>query len=314
MRVLFLGSPELAVIPLEALAQAGYTIVGVVTQPDRPAGRRQELTPPPVKVAAERLGLPVLQPATLRDAAAVAQLAALQPTVGVVAAYGEILRQNVLAIPPLGYLNIHPSLLPRYRGPAPVTGAILAGDTLSGVSVMLLERGMDSGPLLAQQAVPLPADARAGAFTTEMFHLGSQLLLDVLPRYARGELVPQPQDHSRATITGIIKKQDGLIDWHLPAVQIERMVRAYDPWPGAYTFWQGQQLKVLEAHLHAATSTAAPGTILPERTHLLVACGSGVLELRTVQPASKRAMAGSAWRNGQREAGGQQFQFSISSS
>ncbi len=311
MRVLFLGSPELAVIPLEALAQAGYEIVGAVTQPDRPAGRRQARTAPPVKVAAERLGLPVLQPTTLRDADAVAQLAALRPDVGVVAAYGEILRQNVLDIPPLGYLNIHPSLLPRYRGPAPVTGAILAGDTESGVSVMLLERGMDSGPLLAQQAVPLPPDARAGAFTTAMFHLGSQLLLDVLPRYARGELTPQPQDHRRATVTRMITKQDGLIDWHLPAVQIERMVRAYDPWPAAYTFWQGQQLKVLEARLHPTTSTAPAGTILPERAHLLVACGSGVLELCRVQPASKRAMTARAWRNGQREVEGQQFQSSV---
>lgn len=307
MRILFLGSPEIAVIPLEALAQAGYELVGVVTQPDRPAGRRNLLTPPPVKVAAERLGLPVVQPATLRDAAAVAQLAALQPEVGVVAAYGEILRQNVLDIPPLGYLNIHPSLLPLYRGPAPVTGAILAGDTTSGVSVMLLERGMDSGPLLAQQAVPLPADARAGAFTTAMFHLGSRLLLDVLPRYAQGALTPQPQDHSRATFTGMITKQDGLIDWHLPATQIERMVRAYDPWPGAYTMWQGQPFKVLAAHPHPTASPAPPGTILPHRADLLVACGSGVLELRTVQPAGKRAMAGNAWRNGQRDVDQQQF-------
>jgi methionyl-tRNA formyltransferase len=308
MRIIFLGSPAIAVIPLEALVRAGYQIVAVVTQPDRPAGRRNMLTPPPVKLAAERLGLPVFQPQTLRELAAVAHIAALQPDLGVVAAYGEILRKNVLELPPLGYLNIHPSLLPRYRGPAPVTGAILAGDPETGVSVMRLDSGMDSGPILAQQAVPLPPDARAGNFTMAMFELGSQLLLDVLPAYIHGTLIPQPQDHSRATFTAMLRKQDGQVDWRMPAVQIERMVRAYDPWPGTYTFWKGQQLKLLDVGVRPDLPPTHPiGTLWSEAGQPLVTTGTDVLELRQVQPAGKRPMTGAVWLNGQRNAIGQQF-------
>ena len=181
MRLIFLGSPQFAVHPLEALAAAGHTIAAVITQPDRPAGRDRRLTPPPVKLAAQALGLPVLQPESLRDPAVVEQLAALRPDVGVVAAYGEILRKNVLAIPPLGYLNIHPSLLPLHRGPTPVAGAIMAGERETGVSVMRLDPGMDSGPLLAQVVVALPADARAGPLTDALFQLGARLLVDSLP-------------------------------------------------------------------------------------------------------------------------------------
>jgi len=310
MRIIFLGSPAIAVIPLEALVRAGYQIVAVVTQPDRPAGRRNMLTPPPVKLAAERLGLPVFQPQTLRELAAVAHIAALQPDLGVVAAYGEILRKNVLELPPLGYLNIHPSLLPRYRGPAPITGAILAGDPETGVSVMRLDSGMDSGPILAQQAVPLPPDARAGNFTMAMFELGSQLLLDVLPAYIHGTLIPQPQDHSRATFTAMLRKQDGQVDWHMPAVQIERMVRAYDPWPGTYTFWKGQQLKLLDVGVRPDLPPTHPiGTLWSEAGQPLVTTGTDVLELRQVQPAGKRPMTGAVWLNGQRNAIGQQFDF-----
>ncbi len=310
MRIIFLGSPAIAVIPLEALVRAGYQIVAVVTQPDRPAGRRNMLTPPPVKLAAERLGLPVFQPQTLRELAAVAHIAAFQPDLGVVAAYGEILRKNVLELPPLGYLNIHPSLLPRYRGPAPVTGAILAGDPETGVSVMRLDSGMDSGPILAQQAVPLPPDARAGDFTMAMFELGSQLLLDVLPAYIHGTLIPQPQDHSRATFTAMLRKQDGQVDWRMPAVQIERMVRAYDPWPGTYTFWKGQQLKLLDVGVRPDLPPTHPiGTLWSEAGQPLVTTSTDVLELRQVQPAGKRPMTGAVWLNGQRNAIGQQFDF-----
>jgi methionyl-tRNA formyltransferase len=199
MRVIFLGTPEFAALPLEALAlDERYEVVGVVTQPDRPAGRSRTLEPPPVKRAALRLGIPVLQPETLRDPAVVEQLAALRPDVGVIAAYGEILRKGVLAIPPLGYLNIHPSLLPRHRGPTPVPGAILAGDTETGVTVMLLDAKMDSGPILAQRRVPLPPDARTGPLTEELFRLGSKMLVEVLAQYAAGALAAIPQDDSHS--------------------------------------------------------------------------------------------------------------------
>ena len=188
MRVIFLGTPEFAAIPLEALARdARYQVVGVVTQPDRAAGRGRAPEPPPVKRVALQLGIPVFQPESLRDPAAVEQLAALRPDAGVVAAYGEILRKNVLAIPSLGYLNIHPSLLPRHRGPTPVPGAILAGDTETGVTVMLLDAKMDSGPILAAARTALPPAARSGPLTDELFRLGSALLLDALASYAAQE-------------------------------------------------------------------------------------------------------------------------------
>lgn len=305
MRLIFLGSPAFAVHPLEALVAAGHTIAAVITQPDRPAGRERRLTPPPVKVAAERLGLPVLQPVTLRDPNVVAQLAELRPEVGIVAAYGEILRRNVLAIPPLGYLNVHPSLLPRHRGPTPVAGAILAGDRETGVSIMLLDQGMDSGPILAQTVVPLPPDARAGPLTDELFRLGARLLVETLEAYASGALTPQPQDHARATVTRLLKKEDGQIDWSLPAAQIERMTRAYDPWPGAYSHWRGQPLRVLSAAVRPDPPGAAPppGTLLGRGSAggPLVATGQGALELLEVQPAGKRPMPGADWLNGLRD-------------
>lgn len=307
MRIVFMGSPAFAVLPLDALAAAGHTIVGVVTQPDRPAGRDRRLSAPPVKQAAERLGLPVLQPETLRDPQVVAALAALAPDVGVVAAYGEILRRTVLAIPPLGYLNIHPSLLPLHRGPTPVAGAILAGDRETGVTIMRLDSGMDSGPILAQAVVPLPADARAAALTDQLFALGSRLLVELLPRYASGELAPREQEHSQASVTRLLKKEHGAIDWALPALVIERMTRAYDPWPGATTSWRGQPLRLLAAAVDADwAGGAAPGTLVGQggAGGPLVATGSGALELRELQPAGKRAMAGAAWWQGIRQQDG----------
>ncbi|MGQ9876051.1 MAG: methionyl-tRNA formyltransferase [Chloroflexus sp.] len=300
MRILFLGSPSFAVHALEALVAARHEIVGVVTQPDRPAGRERRLTPPPVKIAALAHNLPVLQPERLRDPTVVETLSALQPDVGVVAAYGEILRRAVLSIPPLGYLNIHPSLLPLYRGPTPVAGAILAGETVTGVTIMLLDPGMDSGPILAQAVVDLPPTARAGQLTDELFRIGADLLVQVLPRYARGEIEPRPQDHSRATVTKMLKKEDGRIDWSLPAIVIERMTRAYDPWPGAYTFWRGQPLRIIKAAVVAAEGVRAPGTVSGRSGggHPLVQTGNDALELIEVQPAGRRPMSGSAWLAG----------------
>lgn len=308
MRMLFLGSPSFAVTPLEALAGAGYEIAAVVTQPDRPAGRRRQLSPPPVKQAAERLGLPVLQPETLRDPASIAELAALQPDIAVVAAYGEILRRRVLEIPPLGYLNIHPSLLPRHRGPTPVAGAILAGDSETGVSIMRLDRGMDSGPLLAQVTVPLSSLARTGPLTEELFQLGTSLLLEVLPPYLAGRLQPQEQDHSQATVTRLLSREDSNIDWSLPAIVIERRIRAFDPWPGTASTWRAQPLKILAARVQDGwQGREAPGCLLIADGRPLVSTGSGALELLTVQPAGKRPMSAVDWLQGQRASPGEQF-------
>ncbi len=302
MRILFLGTPAFAAIPLRSLVAAGLEVVGVVTQPDRPAGRGGSMQAPPVKLAATELGLRVLQPATLKEPAVIEQLAALQPDVGVVAAYGEILRKAVLSLPPLGYLNIHPSLLPLYRGPSPVSAAIRAGDAVTGVSVMLLERAMDAGPILAQAVVSLPAKARSGPLTEELFHIGAELLVRVLPLYANGELHAVPQDHSQATFSTLLTKADGELDWQEPALVLERKLRAFDPWPGVWTTVAGAPLKILAAIVEPTQADAPPGTVLPG-DRLLVATGSGMLELQTVQPAGKRPMAGTDWLHGLRDRG-----------
>lgn len=298
MRILFLGTPSFAVQPLRRLVEAGHEIVGVITQPDRPAGRSRSVQPPPVKQAALELGLPIMQPVTLRDEAVVADLQALQPEAGVVAAYGEILRRNVLAIPPLGYLNIHPSLLPLYRGPSPVAAAIRAGDAITGVSVILLERAMDAGPILAQATMPLDGTARTGPLTDHLFGIGADLLAGVLPLYAAGDVTPQPQDHDRATVTRLLTKDDGLLDWSFPATELERAVRAYDPWPGTWTTFKGQSLKILRASVIEASGSDEPGMVLPT-TDLRVMTGAGVLRLDEVQPAGKRPMPGADWKRGQ---------------
>src|SRR3954447_15140042 len=247
MRILFLGTPTFAAWPLRRLVDAGHEIVGVVTQPDRPAGRSRALQAPPVKQVAVELGIPFLQPPTLRDESVVDLLRALRPDVGVVAAYGEILRRVVLEIPPLGYLNIHPSLLPLYRGPAPVAAAIRNGDSAAGVSVILLERAMDAGPILVQATVPLDGSEHTGPLTDRLFELGADLLVKALPLYATGELQPTTQDHDRATFTKMLTRDDGRLDWSLPAVELERAVRAFDPWPGTWTTLDGQPLKILRA-------------------------------------------------------------------
>ncbi|MFL5802204.1 MAG: methionyl-tRNA formyltransferase [Roseiflexaceae bacterium] len=306
LHIVFLGTPDFAAIPLEALTNdQRYTVVGVVTQPDRPAGRGRAPEPPPAKRAALRLGIPVLQPETLRDPSAVAQLAALRPDIGVVAAYGEILRKDVLAIPPLGYLNIHPSLLPRHRGPTPVAGAILAGDAETGVTVMRLESKMDAGPILAQRRVPLAPDARAGELARQLFELGAAMLVEALTPYAAGQIAPVPQNDSQASYTRLLQKSDGAIDWGTPAILIERMTRAYDPWPGAWTSWRGQPLKIIGARAQAGwQGDAPPGALLDRTDGLWVATGAGALELLMVQPAGKRALPAIEWRRGLRDIGG----------
>ncbi len=307
MRVIFLGTPTFATLPLRALVAAGHDVVGVVTQPDRPVGRSRTPQAPPVKQAAMDLGLLVIQPATLRDEAVVEQLRHLRPDVGVVAAYGEILRRNVLDIPPLGYLNVHPSLLPLYRGPTPVTAAILSGDDITGVSIIKLVRAMDAGPIVAQATVPLARDARAGALTDELFKIGSQVLVNVLPLYADGTLQGQAQDDGQATYCKLLTKDDGRIDWTQPALVIERAVRAYDPWPGAWTTWQEQQLKLGTARIDTDWhGRAAPGMVLEGAT-LRVATGSGALEIMELQPAGKRMLPASDWLRGQRTIVGQRL-------
>lgn len=301
MRVIYLGTPHLATIPLRALhAHPGIEIVGVITQPDRPSGRGRVLTPPPVKVCAQELGIrTILQPETLRDDAVVEQIRALQPDIGVVAAYGEILRKNVLSIPPHGYLNIHPSLLPRHRGPAPVTSAILAGDGEVGVSVMRLGSKMDAGPILVQHRQPLMDSDRAGALTESLFHVGARLLCAVIDPYVAGTLIPTPQDDTQATYIGLLSRSDGLIDWHQSATHIDRMIRAYDPWPGCSTNAAGAALRIHDAAVLPNAPAGAPGSIHATTAGPVVVCGSGALRLLQVQPAGGKTMSAADWWRGQ---------------
>jgi methionyl-tRNA formyltransferase len=297
----FMGTPEFAVPALNALHGAGHRIALVVTQPDKPRGRGRKVEPPPIQKTANTLGLPVIQPPSLRDEAAMARLAATAADFFIVVAFGQILRSDVLAMPRRGCINVHASLLPRYRGAAPIPAAILAGDQRTGVTVMLMDEGLDTGPVLAQAEWPIgPADT-AGSLTEALARLGAALLLEVLPGWLLGVVVPQPQDESQATHCRTLQKEDGLLDWTRPAVHLDRQVRACDPWPGAYTAWAGQRLKILRARPLPAARTAESGRVLDLEPGTGVATGEGVLELLEVQLAGKGAMDVHAFAQGRRD-------------
>ncbi len=288
-RVIFMGTPEFSVPSLAALVEGGYDVVAVVTQPDRPAGRGRKVVPSPVKQYALNHGLKVLQPTSVRKPETVAELAALRPDVIVVAAYGKILPPEVLTLPPKGCVNVHASLLPRHRGAAPIAAAILAGDTITGTTIMLMDEGMDTGPILAQATLEIQPDDTAITLGQRLARQGAELLAATLPMWLTGEIHPQPQPEEGATVCRPIRKEHGRIDWARPAIEIERMVRAYQPWPGAYTSWQGQPLKILRAHV--AEGSAEPGKVIPWEGGAAVGTGQGLLVLEEVQPAGKRAMS-----------------------
>ncbi|MEO8456311.1 MAG: methionyl-tRNA formyltransferase [Chloroflexota bacterium] len=302
MSIVFIGTPDFAVPSLRRLAADGHSIALVVTQPDRPSGRGQRLAPPPVKTAAESLGLTVIQPPTLRDEAVLNQLRALEPEAMVAVAYGQILRQALLDIAPRGVLNVHPSLLPKHRGASPIAGAILAGDDETGVSIMLMDAGMDSGPVLAQRRVPLSGDETTGALTASLAEVGADLLAETLPRWLAGEIEPQPQDGSQSTVTRLIKKEDGAIDWSLSAEEIARRVRAYNPWPGASTILNGETLHIWRAVSVAGSSGEPPGTIVvpPEAIDpaLSVQAGDGLLEVHDLQRAGRKSLSATDFLRG----------------
>ncbi|MEI6291398.1 MAG: methionyl-tRNA formyltransferase, partial [Chloroflexota bacterium] len=245
-----MGSPDFAVPALRLLA-GGYSVCGVVTQPDRPSGRGMTLTPPPVKSAALGLGIPVIQPEKLREPEALALLQAWAPDLIVVAAFGQILRQNVLDLPRYGCINIHASLLPRHRGAAPIQAAILSGDDKTGVTIMKMDAGLDTGPMLLAREIPIQADDTGGSLFEKLSSLGGELLMEALPRYLAGELKPVPQPEAGMTYFGMIKKEDGLLDPAVPAVELERKVRAFSPWPGTSIAWNGAPLKIHKAHVEA---------------------------------------------------------------
>ena len=295
-----MGTPEFSVPSLAALVDAGYDVVAVVTQPDRRSGRGRKLALSPVKQAALERDLPVLQPRSLRDPGAAAALAELAPDVIVVAAFGQILRSDVLDLPPHGCINVHASLLPRWRGAAPVQAAILAGDQVTGSTIMCMDAGMDTGPILAQVALLIdPADT-GESLMHRLAEQGAALLAETLPRWLAGEITPQAQDPALATLCRPLRKEQGVIDWTQPAIQIERAVRAFNPWPAATTTWSGVGLKVLEAAAEPDLGAdQPPGTVVTADGRVLVSTGAGLLRLERVQLAGRSAMAVSDFLRGQ---------------
>ncbi len=302
--VVFMGTPEFALPALRALI-ARHEVTGVVTMPDRPSGRGRALHISPVKQLALEHGLPLLQPRSLRRDEAFADLCRWHADVFVVAAFGQILPQRVLDIPSRGSLNIHASLLPRWRGAAPMQAAIRNGDTHSGASIMQMEAGLDSGPVLAQQAVPLAPDETAQSLHDRLAPLGAELLMAMLPDWLAGGIDAQTQDEALVTLAPQLRKQDGLIDWSLTADSIERQVRAYTPWPGSFTAWGGRQLKILEATV--ATGAAAPGQIVAYEAGIAIGTGAALLLPLRLQLAGRSAQACDAFLRGQRDIIGAQL-------
>ena len=300
-RIVFMGTPEFAVPILDALTHTPHTIVGVYTRVDQPAGRGKQLQPSPIKQLALARSLPIFQPPTLRQPDHVAQLRALAPDLIIVAAYGLILPRDVLTIPPRGCVNTHASLLPRHRGAAPIVAAILAGDAETGITLMHMDEGLDTGAILAQRAIPIADDDTTSTLTPKLATLAAELMLETLPRILAGEITPQPQDHARATLFKQIRKEEGLIDWTRPAIEIARRVRAFNPWPSAFTFWNGAQLKILRAEVSRGKAKTEPGQVIQVGKEIAVTTGGGALNLREIQLAGKRAMAIEEFVRGQRK-------------
>lgn len=300
VRVIFMGSPEFAVPSLRALHEAAYDLVAVVTQPDRPAGRGSLLTPPPVKVAALELGLPVLQPESLRDAQARQQLAEFQPDLFVVAAYGKILPRGVLAIPTRGSVNVHASILPRWRGASPIAAAILAGDGEAGVTIMEMAPRMDAGDVIATSTVAITSTDTTGSLEARLAELGARTLVDTLPAWYDRVLVARPQDESGATYCSLVAKADGHLKTSMSAAEAERAVRAYNPWPAAFVLYRGQRLAIWRSSVHPAPASRPPGTLAVVEKKPAIHFQDAMLVLDEVQRAGSPRRSGVDFLNGER--------------
>lgn len=299
-RTVFMGSPEFALPSLRALVEAGYDVRLAVTQPDRRAGRGGRMRAPAAKVEAQRLGIPVSQPQSFRDPEAVAELAAVEPDLIVVAAYGRILPRAVLDLPRHPVVNVHPSLLPRWRGPSPVAAAILAGDRETGVSIMELVPEMDAGPILAARPFPIAPTDTTGAVEARLAEEGAGLLVDTLPAWLDGDLRAVPQDESLVTVCPLLEKDDGHLATGMTAREAERAVRAYDPWPGAFVTYNGDRLGIWRAHISDAGDELVPGALTVFAGKPAVAFRDGVLVLDEVQRSGSRRVSGEAFLNGER--------------
>ncbi len=306
--LVFMGTPDFAVPSLKALCAAGHRIRLAVTQPDRPKGRGRKIAAPPVKAAAAALGIPVIQPPSLRNPAVLQRLREPSADLFVVVAFGHLLREEVLAMPRLGCINVHASLLPRYRGPAPIQWAVINGETVTGVTTMLMDRGLDTGDILLQAEEPIGPEDTAGALHDRLARKGAELLTRTLALIASGAIRPIPQDDGQATYAPLLKKSDGLIDWKKPAALLACFVRGVTPWPGAFTYWRSNRIKVFRASPVAPCpgNEAAPGTVLAaEKDRLVVACGEGALRLLELQNASGSRLPASEFLRGCRIAAGE---------
>ena len=299
-KVIFMGTPQFAVPSLDALI-AHHEVLAVVTQPDAPSGRGKALTPSPVKTLAQAHGLPVLQPESLKPAEVVAELRGFAPDLIVVAAFGQILRQVVLDLPRFSCINVHASLLPRWRGASPISAAIAAGDPATGVTIMLMEAGLDSGAILSQRETAIGDNETTGTLTERLARIGAELLVETLPGWLSSEITPRKQDERLVTLAGKLQKTAGRIDWSATTAAIEHHIRAMQPWPSAYTNWQGKQLKILKARtsLEPVLCKQPNGSVRVDRNHIHVQCGDGLLQLLEVQLEGKRAVSADAFARGQ---------------
>lgn len=297
LRIVFMGSPDFA-LPSLATLNRRFNVVGVVTQPDRPAGRGRKIQAPPVKLLAQTYGLPILQPSSLKNPQAFEEVQALSPEVIVVAAFGQILKERILQLPKFGCINVHASLLPRWRGAAPVQAAVLH-DEISGVTIMKMDQGLDTGPILSQRSTPITDEMTAGMLFDRLAQMGAELLVETIPRYVRGEIEPYQQQEAQATYAPQLRKEDGRLNFNLSAAFLARQVRAYNPWPGAFGYFDGNLLKIFQAHAfdHAH---AIPGTRYVVGSKPAWGTQDGLLVLDEVQAAGKARIPGDVFLHGTR--------------
>jgi len=296
MRIVFMGSPQFAVPILRALA-SNYNLICVVTQPDRPAGRGKQLRPSPVKSVSQELNLPILQPEKLRNSEVVNQIKSLLPDLIVVAAFGQILPGEILLIPTYGCLNIHASLLPRWRGAAPIQAAILHSDDETGISIMLMDAGLDTGPVLSQRSIAIQPNETAGDLSERLSQFGGAFLIEILPDYFQGSIIPIPQDNSLATYAPIIRKSDGVINFSKTSSELVRQVRAFEPWPTSFFYWRNQRIVIKNAH-SIPSEIMDPGQVLLMDNLPAITTKEGLLVLDQIHPAGKNIMSGDAFLRG----------------
>ncbi|MBT0725686.1 methionyl-tRNA formyltransferase [Rosenbergiella sp. S61] len=302
LKIIFAGTPDFAAKHLEVLLNSPYQVVGVFTQPDRPAGRGKKLMPSPVKVLAEAHGLPVFQPESLRNVEQQQLVAELNADVMVVVAYGLILPAKVLDMPRFGCLNVHGSLLPAWRGAAPIQRALWAGDQVTGITIMQMDVGLDTGDMLLKVSCPIMPEDTSASLYDKLAELGPQALLDSLNRLSQGQLVPEVQDDTLATYAHKLSKEEARLDWKLPAVTLERCIRAFNPWPFSYFVVSEQNIKVWRASVVSSEESSIPGTIVAaEKSGIKVATSEGILNLEIMQPAGKKPMPAQDLLNSRQE-------------